>query len=261
MKRVVYTVVVENYDSISPIRFKSDCDFYIFTDDSTVKVAGWKTIYLNPSIYPELSSSDINRQLKIFTPKECLVYDQSLYLDGHVMMNRDPSFLFDKYLAINDIAMPPHPFRKCFSEEAEYCVAYGIANKELVLEQINKYKNLGFPRDFGLTENGIILRNHSCEAIRHLMDEWWHEYKTGPKRDQLSLPFLLWRNQITPGLIREGPRFSARYFTLKPHSIRKLDRLRSLIWHIQAHQKRNIFYQIGSNMIDRAIRIASYMKN
>ena len=104
MRRVVYTVVTGNYDTVFPIKFKSACNFLLFTDNSELKVEGWETIPIDPYQYPGFSGSDINRNLKIIIPKECHVYDQSLYLDGHVKLNNDPAKLFDEYLEENDIA-------------------------------------------------------------------------------------------------------------------------------------------------------------
>lgn len=249
MKRAVYTAIFGGYDNVEPIRFNSECDFYIFTDNKECKINGWKTVFIQRNNYLNLSSTDLNRYLKINIPDLIKNYDQSLYIDGHVRINRDPSFLFEKYLTINDIAIPPHHQRRCIFVEADYCTNTGLTEAEVVAAQIERYNALGFPRNFGLTENGIILRNHSSSKLKLIMDEWWSEYICGARRDQLSLPFVLWRLNVGLGLINEGPRYSSCFFTLKPHAKRNMGMVKTMIWHIQTHQSRNNIYKLTSNII------------
>ena len=249
MRRAVYTATFGSYDKVEPISFESECDFYLFTDNERCKIAGWKTVFIEEIDNLNLSNADLNRYLKINIPDEIKLYEQSLYIDGHVRVNSDPSFLFDKYLINHDIAIPPHPLRRCIFDEAAYCSKTGLANKAEVSLQVKRYKEAGFPRNFGLTENGIILRNHSSIKVGLLMDEWWSEYKNGVKRDQISLPFVSWRINVNVGIIEEGPRYSSTFFTLRPHVIRKMGIVKSVIWHIQAHQRRNNVYKFASKLV------------
>jgi len=249
MKRVVYTAVFGGYDNVEPISFKSECDFYVFTDNGNCNIDGWKTVLIEKVDDLNLSKADLNRYLKINIPDVIKKYDQSLYIDGHVRINCDPTFLFDKYLSNHDIAIPPHHLRTCVFDEAAYCIKTGITNNTEVSLQIERYKAVGFPQNFGLTENGIIFRSNSSSKIKLLMDEWWSEYINGVKRDQLSLPFVLWRLNIVVGLIEEGPRYLSSYFTLQPHAIKKMGKVKSVIWHIQTHQNRSHLYKLASKLI------------
>jgi hypothetical protein len=67
------------------------------------------------------------------------------------------------------------------------------ADKATAKRQIATYKKEGFPRHYGLYENSILIRNHHDEPTRRLMEEWWVEYLKYSTRDQLSLPYLIWK--------------------------------------------------------------------
>lgn len=58
------------------------------------------------------------------------------------------------------------------------------------------YIEEGFPEHYGLTENSIIYRNHNSDKIISIMDEWWQFIENYSKRDQLSLFYILWKNNI-----------------------------------------------------------------
>ena len=82
---------------------------------------------------------------------------------------------------------------------------------------MKRYVKEGFPRFFGLTENGILVREHNNEDCIRIMDTWWDEVLNYSRRDQLSFMYAIWKNGFIPqdiGYIgdtfRNGPEFSLR---------------------------------------------------
>ena len=54
------------------------------------------------------------------------------------------------------------------------------------------------PEHFGLWATGSIARRHT-DRIRVLGDAWLDEMERWTIQDQVSLPYLLWRDGIVPG--------------------------------------------------------------
>ena len=80
---------------------------------------------------------------------------------------------------------------------------------------MTKYKNDDFPREFGLSENNIIFRKHNIDLIIEMMNTWWYELNNETKRDQLSLGYILWKNNKQYNFMIESARNKNRYFKHK----------------------------------------------
>jgi hypothetical protein len=52
------------------------------------------------------------------------------------------------------------------------------------------------PHDYGLLEGSAIVRDTSSPQIQPIMEAWWQEFSQNVRRDQLSLPFILWEKGI-----------------------------------------------------------------
>jgi hypothetical protein len=73
-------------------------------------------------------------------------------------------------------------------------------NKSALKNQCEKYKKIGLPEKFGLYECTVIaadLHNDSCAEI---FDGWWKEFSESESlRDQISLPFVVWKKGFSFG--------------------------------------------------------------
>ena len=88
-----------------------------------------------------------------------------------------------------------HHSRKCIYIEEKACLLQNKGNKDKIIEQINKYKSDNFPANFGLLEGTIIVSNLKSKKAKNLLIDWWNEfYESESLRDQLSLPYVLWKN-------------------------------------------------------------------
>lgn len=241
-RRVVYTAVFGNYDEVSEVDPRSPCDFVCFTDTPELMAPGWRKVVVDTQGDPPALS---NRRYKMLPHRYLPQYAESLYVDGHVSVRRCPDKLFDKYASQFAIAMPVHQDRRCAYEEALYCSRDGLVDEVAVAKQLGEYEKAGFPRNFGLTENNVILRRHNDPEVVKLMEAWWDEYVSKVRRDQISLPFLLWRDQVNIGEIAEGPRLSGKYFKLKPHAHRRRHWLGTLAWYITTNRYRNPAYSLA----------------
>lgn len=192
----VYTSICNNYDSARN-------DIKVFYDSPSDK---FKLPNLNAKIYKVLSH-------------EFIKSDFSIWVDGNIYSNVGPKQLIDEFLADNDIVVFEHPHRKCIYKEYEE--AKKRIPKEhipLIEEQVSVYKQDGMPKDFGLTESGVIIRRHN-NIVTEFNEKWWAEICRYHNRDQMSFPYVWWKmkDRIKIKTIRGNVR-KHKYFRYLPHS-------------------------------------------
>ena len=68
--------------------------------------------------------------------------------------------------------------------------------------QMARYREYGFPEDYGLNACGIIGRKRGI-GVQKFEYEWWHEVMTGSYRDQLSFDYIRWK--LNTGVSKQYP--------------------------------------------------------
>lgn len=69
-------------------------------------------------------------------------------------------------------------------------------DKDKIVEQLSGYMEDGMPRNYGLISGGFLVRDHNNSIADKVMNEWYEEFLKGEKRDQLSFPYVAWKNGI-----------------------------------------------------------------
>ena len=197
-KIAIYTVLYGDYDSIKTIEAKNPyCDYYIFTDQPVPKESGW--IKVDFSFPKEVNDDPIlkNRFLKMHPHLIFSNYEYSIYLDAVIVIKLDIYRLMgrmnNKVFGLFD----HNRGTKCLYEEANILKRINKLPSKDIDAQIIKYKQEGFPEKFGFVECTIIIRQHNNPLCIKIMDNWWEEFLSGPKRDQLSFMYCIWKNGLT----------------------------------------------------------------
>ena len=99
------------------------------------------------------------------------------------------------------IAQVPHPYRNCVYEEIAQCYKDTRIGLLVAMRQLRHLESEGFPRQFGLFENNLILRLHNDPSVVKVSEGWWNEYMSYSTRDQLSLMPVYWKEGIFPELL------------------------------------------------------------
>jgi hypothetical protein len=73
------------------------------------------------------------------------------------------------------------------------CLSAGLDDAAVILAQIGRYKNDGYPLKHGLAECNVLVRRHSDARVSSAMRKWWTEIESGSRRDQISFNYVLWR--------------------------------------------------------------------
>ena len=204
-RKTIYTCITNRYDNLFVHTYiNNDWDYICFTDDKYLIDA---KMYGNWIIKPlcnydrggvNADNTRINRWHKLHPHIILKDYDYSLYIDSNIDIKT--SYIFecvDKARSKNiDISIPPHFERDCIYDEANIVMQLKIDDENIVNKQIKLYREEGFPEHYGLTENSIIYRNHKSDKVISIMEEWWEFIENYSKRDQLSLFYILWKNDI-----------------------------------------------------------------
>jgi len=212
---VVYTALFGAYDElVDPIGKFENCDFICFTDQKSLKSDVWDIKIVTDF---NLTNAMMNRKFKLLPHEYLNHYEFSLYIDANILVKGNPNMLVEKYLRFESFAVPMHLSRCCVFEEARECLVLNRASFTKIMSQMRKYRKFGMPTGFGLSENGIMLRRHNDPVLINLMLSWWHEINIETQRDQLSLPFVLWRNGKEFNFMDESIRIENKYFELNDH--------------------------------------------
>lgn len=222
-KKVIYTCITGGYDSlIEPVKITPDYDYICFTDDMSLSSNTW-IIKPLPEETKNLDNARKNRYIKTHPHTLLSEYETSIYVDGSIKVTGDLN-MFIKTCDLENycIAIPKHPCRVCSYKEGKACILIKKDTAENINPQMERYRKEGFPENYGLTQNNIIVRKHNDENCIRIMDTWWTEILNGSHRDQLSLFYVLWKNQDVK--IKQLPSnvCNSIYFKWNPiHSRRK----------------------------------------
>jgi len=168
----------------------------LFTDGATAP--GWRTVIMPTADEPRREA----RRIKTLA-FDLVDADTIVWVDGRIRVSGvrlRP--LLRSALAEVDIAGYPHPWRSCAYDEGEECAELALADRDKMAAQLATYEAAGLPRDGGLW-NTMVLARRRTDAMVKLGRDWWAEIERHTLRDQVSLPFLLWRDGIEVG--RLGP--------------------------------------------------------
>lgn len=194
-KKVVYTCITGEYDEIiEPSYVTSDFDYICFTDNTRLVSNVWEIRQI-PEELNELSNVKKQRYMKINPHLYLSEYELSIWVDGNVNVKGDLNELLDEVLIDGySVYIPQHPVRNCIYDEARAVVSMKKDTATNVNQQIERYKNEGFPKNYGLLQSNIMLRIHNHKDCIRLMETWWDELKDNSHRDQLSFNYVLWKN-------------------------------------------------------------------
>ena len=195
-KKVVYTCITGEYDEIiEPSYVTSDFDYICFTDNTRLVSNVWEIRQI-PEELNELSNVKKQRYMKINPHLYLSEYELSIWVDGNVNVKGDLNELLDEVLTDGySVYIPQHPVRNCIYDEARAVVSMKKDTATNVNQQIDRYKNEGFPKNYGLLQSNIMLRIHNHKDCIRLMETWWDELKDNSHRDQLSFNYALWKNE------------------------------------------------------------------
>lgn len=194
----IYTCIVGGYDQINEPQYVSDnCDYYIISDQKPKGETVFQ--YLNIDDYlPEelIDNTRKNRYIKINAHKIFPQYKYSIYLDGNLIIKSDMIECI-RDLPKTKIAVAGESYWDNVYIEGIRCIESKRDKEELILKQVEKYWLEGMPEHFGTFLCNVLVREHNHPSCVKLMEEWWRQLEQYSRRDQISFPYVLWKNGYT----------------------------------------------------------------
>lgn len=201
----IYTCITGNYDILrEPLFVPDNCDFYVVTDQEIPRTSSW--IKIDPVEYFDdyLSEDDrhnpivVSRLFKMLPFMFLKNYRFSIYIDANFKIYTDLTEFIYRLNLNYGMGFFLHQDRQCVYDEIKQCIKLGKDTSER-LENCVKYMNDNdMPEHYGLLAGGIIVRDHENDRMTSVMWDWWEEYKKLSVRDQISLPYILYKNSIVP---------------------------------------------------------------
>jgi Protein of unknown function (DUF616) len=218
MRKLVYTCVFNRYDRVyPPVIVERDVDYVIVTEDASMKTEGWRLHLVDASGFSSPKAANLYHRALIH--RVLPGYDLALYIDGNIRLIGNTSRLWDEFsTADHALRLFHHPLRKSVKEEAKVCISnQKISIPSKVAIELNEYEEAGFMDDQGLVETTIMLRNHRHPDLDAAMELWWQLFQRHQTRDQLSLPYVLWKTGVSRSYHGFNFRDPNPYFGLYPH--------------------------------------------
>lgn len=187
MKKCLYTIYFGGYDTPYEPFVSEGWDYIMFTNRTDIKSDIWDIRHVTTPLPNYLAARYVYINSHRFVPYR---YDYSLMVGGQVRVVGDLNNLDIDYDA--NFNMMKHPCRTCIYQEAATIEKENIDKSGNFRAQMQRYRDNGFPENYGLNACGIIGRHHDyfTESFER---EWWHQVMTGSYRDQLSFDYTRWR--------------------------------------------------------------------
>jgi hypothetical protein len=197
-KIVIYTVISGGYDVLrEPEVVREGFDFVCFTDQVFPDSKVWDVRPLTKTLKSPVLTNRYHKMLPhILFPE----YEYSVYIDGNIQIIGP--HLYERVTELIQsgqyLSMVIHPFRQFVYDEAKECIACQKETPRRIRRHLAFLKARKYPRNNGLFEANVIFRQHSVSTVVQLMQQWWDLFVKYARRDQLSLPYVLWVNQVEP---------------------------------------------------------------
>lgn len=223
-KIAVYTSIFGGYDALlEPMYVSENCDYYAITDLDIPEGSVWKKLDLSHvDGFDEMDGYHKSKYCKLHPHVLFPEHDYSIWVDGNVQIVGDLYPLVDRMDDSHVMETFENPIHNCIYTEKNFLIYMDAVNTGTINNQIGVYQKAGFPKKFGMREFTIIVRKHHDEELKSLMGQWWEHCNTYSMRDQISMPYILWKNDKTIDyiqLIKGNWRYNPR-FVFVPHSWR-----------------------------------------
>jgi hypothetical protein len=124
-------------------------------------------------------------------------YDISIYADGNFTVT-DPERLLSLCETLYSLPQSAiffrHPDRQTPNQELKEVVRRGIVSEiEGNIAEKRMFDNGFDGKQRNLTENGFMIRKHNDPELKKCEEYWWYEYMNGPRRDQISLQYAMFK--------------------------------------------------------------------
>ncbi len=181
-------------------------DRMVVTDHAALHLPG--VTVLRPEVFESGDPGRMSRLAKICPHRFFFDYDWVIYVDNCAALITPPQSIVAQIEGQYEQAAPPgrylfsHDKRSCAYREAWLCMVKGKISKSDYRQQVRRYKADGFPKDQGLFTNTLMIQKMGDPVTDVFNETWFDHFQSVSRRDQISLPYMLWKEgypaRITP---------------------------------------------------------------
>lgn len=182
MKKVCFTFVFNDYDTIKPVPYKKGWEFYLITDRDYN--TDWDIIRYDDDKPPHMKCREV-----LSCPHRFFDYDRAFGIGGKWEYKGELDIPLDV-----DFIGWKHG-RNCIYDEAEACIRRNKDNAQKIRNKVVRLKRDGFPSNFGMLGTGFTIREGN-ERVKKFGELWWEEINRDSFRDQLAFHYVLWKHPI-----------------------------------------------------------------
>lgn len=209
MRVALVTAIFGAYDTLKRLPEGHGFDDAVcVTDDPGMSAEGWRTIVEAPHNNPRLVAKRPKMKPNLFADADVFVW-----VDGQIKTQPGLRDFAVNNLGDAHLSAFAHPERNCLFDEAEVCKQRGLASADDVAKQVTHYRDLGMPNSFGLWECAVLVWSQAGLSVG---EAWLKEVRRHMLRDQVSLPFVLWRDSV-PVVTLPGRSRRNDYTVWTPH--------------------------------------------
>lgn len=215
-KAIVYTAISGSYDSLKlPASVNENFDYLCFTDDEDLSSDLWLIVPFDQQFDDKTLMA---RYVKLLPHRYFSDYEYSIWIDGNIAIKQDPEPLLHSCLSDVDIAMFKSPRGlRSIREEIDILIPLKKESSYKLLAQQELYYQLGYEDKQGIQPASyVVFRRHNQQELIMAMEEWWMHVLTYSKRDQISFPFVAWKQNLSYHL--SDHQIFLSHFVQHPHA-------------------------------------------
>lgn len=214
MRKVIYTAIFSNYDTLKePLQVTNGWEYICFTDQK-LKSDVWDIVKVNPSA----DSVRAARKIKIM-PETVLEFDECIWMDASFLIKGNADEFVSK--ARVDMMLFKHPERNSLHAEAKACIDRKKDSEFVIKKQMDEYRScevLFSDLHISLPATGIIYRRNTWQNEK-FGAMWWAQVANYSRRDQLSFGYAAVKTGTAFQILHENIRDkNNEFFELKKHN-------------------------------------------
>jgi len=195
MRVAIVTASFASFDPVRPLPKNHGFDDAVCVSDNLVEFgSGWRSHVVKTSESPRLAAKRPKMMPWLYT--DC---DAAIWVDASFELTDSFGEWAREHLTRHDFVVWQHPEgRNDFLDEAAVCWDWPKYRGSDLRSQTKRYLEAGMPRGWGLFACGVVGYRFTSEVKR--LGSLWHLEQERSVQDQVSLPFLLWREGLPFGI-------------------------------------------------------------
>jgi hypothetical protein len=131
-------------------------------------------------------------------------YKYIVWADASIVI-ANPNFVVDIVNIVqeskSEMFIFEHYKRTNIHDECNSSTILAKYDNQKLTEQVFSYYKAGY-EDTKLCECGFFIYKQG-ERMSRVLDDWWNEILTHSYQDQISFPYVLWKNGVVPRFLNE----------------------------------------------------------